>query len=72
VVRFLYLSHGAPPVAPEDTAVQEAAMADAVVAPSSYSQHGKFEILFPIALPDEGLELGGDEINPHGTTRTRW
>ena len=30
-------------------------MADAVVAPSSYSQEGKFDILFPIALPDEGL-----------------
>ena len=42
------------PVPFECRTVQEAAMADAVVAPSSYSQHGKFEILFPIALPDEG------------------
>lgn len=38
------------------TALQEAAKEDAVVASSSCSQDGKFDILFPIALPDEGLE----------------
>eukprot|EP00435_Cladocopium_sp_Y103_P029277 s2363_g7.t1 len=32
----------------------EAAKEDAVIASSSFSQDGKFEILFPIALPDEG------------------
>jgi len=34
--------------------IQEAAAEDAVVAPSSYSQDGKFEVIFPVSLPDEG------------------
>ncbi|CAE7332359.1 unnamed protein product, partial [Symbiodinium microadriaticum] len=34
--------------------IQEAAAEDAVVVPSSYSQDGKFEVIFPVSLPDEG------------------
>ncbi|CAL1139253.1 unnamed protein product [Cladocopium goreaui] len=42
------------PVPFECCTIQEAAKEDAVIASSSCSQDGKFEILFPIALPDEG------------------